>query len=46
MRYTHIATGIVCEFVNRVNGNLLCVDCANRNHYLSYPEAQWQEVQL
>lgn len=43
MKYKH-KSGIVCEFVKRVNGNLLCVDCQNRNHYMSYPEEQWEAL--
>lgn len=42
MRYKHIATGIIAELVKRVGDNLLCVDCENRNHYMSYPESQWE----
>jgi len=42
MRYRHGKT--ICEFVRRVGDNLLCVDVADRNHYLSYPLAQWERV--
>lgn len=44
MRYKHIASGVICELVKRIGGNLLCVDCANRNHWLNYPEEQWEVV--
>ncbi len=42
MRYRHKTTGRICELVRRINGNLLCVDCENRNHYLCYPVEEWE----
>ena len=42
MKYKHIPTGLVCEFVKRCGDNLLCVECDNRNHYMSYPAEQWE----
>jgi hypothetical protein len=42
MRYRY--RGLLCEFVKRINGNLLCVDCADKNHWLCYPESEWERA--
>lgn len=44
MRYKHISSGIIAELVRRIGGSLLCVDCANRNHFLCYPESEWEAL--
>jgi hypothetical protein len=42
MKYRYRPAGLLCELVKRVNGNLLCVECGNHNHYLSYPAEMWE----
>ena len=41
MRLRHLATRLVCEFVRETAHGWLCVECANRNHWLCYPREQW-----
>ena len=42
MRYRHIQTGILAEFVRQTAHGWMCVDVADRGHFMIYPAEQWE----
>lgn len=42
MRYRHKPTGVLCEFIRATAHGWLCVDAGDRNHWMIYPETEWE----
>lgn len=44
MKLRHIPTRLLCEFIRETPHGWLCVECADRGHWLIFPAAEWERV--